>query len=88
MSRKLELSWIASLKQWRKRRMVDGKTKTFYLGTGTGKADLDSYERALAKWNEIERGINVANEENRYAAWHDQISKSHPHLFLPKTRVK
>ncbi|MCX5659648.1 MAG: hypothetical protein NTW19_07990 [Planctomycetota bacterium] len=46
----LELSFVPSLKQWRKR--IDGKT--FYLGKGDGIDDSESYGRALAKWRQIQ----------------------------------
>ena len=45
----LKLTWVASLKQWRKRRNIDGKTNTFYLGTGKGKDDNESYAAAMKK---------------------------------------
>lgn len=57
METRLELSWVPSLKQWRKRRMVNGKSKTYYLGTGNGRNDEPSYAKALAKWRQIEQTL-------------------------------
>jgi integrase len=54
---KLELSWTAKVKQWRKRRTINGKTKTFYLGAGSGRDDAASYAKALAKWRKIESSL-------------------------------
>ena len=48
MAKALELTWVAKLRQWRKRRNVGGKRKDFYLGTGSGPDDRESYRRALA----------------------------------------
>lgn len=56
-SGKLQLTWVAKLKQWRKRRNVDGETKTFYLGSGLGKDDAESYARAMAKWLALEKTL-------------------------------
>src|SRR5688572_29669527 len=68
-----DLSWIASLKQWRKRRTVEGKIKTFYLGTGNGPTDKAAYAKALAKWRDIEKDIvaaeTAAKTKNQYEAW-------------------
>ena len=63
---KLELTWVASLRQWRKRH----KGKTYYLGTGKGKSDRVAYRRALAKWNVVkaendETERQIALEERR-----------------------
>ena len=55
--------------------MVDGKTKTFYLGTGKGKTDLDSYAKAWAKWDEIERKISQTEQVDRYAAYREYLMK-------------
>ena len=52
---KFELTWVASLRQWRKRH----KGQTYYLGTGKGKSDRAAYRRALAKWNVL----NAENDE-------------------------
>ena len=65
MGGKLELSWIDSLKQWRKRRFIDGKRKDFWLGTGKGKADRESYERALKKWRLKEAELNANCSQRR-----------------------
>jgi len=65
MSGKLELSWIGALKQWRKRRSIDGKRKDFYLGTGNGKADRESYERALTKWRVTEAQLNANGAQQK-----------------------
>lgn len=64
----LELSWISSLRQWRKRRIIDGKPKSFYLGTGQGRFDQVSYGMALARWRKIEASLEAQKEENRIAA--------------------
>jgi hypothetical protein len=53
----LRITWVASLKQWRKRRNVSGKTKTFYLGTGESKDDHESYAAAVQKWKAILRDL-------------------------------
>jgi integrase len=78
MPRELELSWVAKLKQWRKRRKVNGKTKTFYLGAGTSKSDRLSYVRALAKWREIEETLDLAERGDKLrqqlAAWRDELA--------------
>ena len=63
---KLELTWVASLKQWRKRH----KGQTYYLGTGKGKSDRVAYRRALARWNTLkaehdETERQIALEERR-----------------------
>ena len=55
----LELTWIASLKQWRKRY----KGKTHYLGTGRGKSDKVSYQQALLKWHELKAETDAGDEE-------------------------
>ncbi len=57
-----KLSWIKSLKQWRKRYCG----KTYYLGTGKGKTDRESHQRALSKWHQIK--ADVANETKRELA--------------------
>src|SRR5688572_5459085 len=59
MPKALELTWVASLKQWRKRRTVNGVSKTFYLGKGSSKDDRLSYAKALAKWREIATGLDL-----------------------------
>jgi hypothetical protein len=59
MKKALELTWIASSKQWRKRRSVNGKSRTYYLGTGNGKDDRESYAKALAKWRVIEQRLDL-----------------------------
>jgi hypothetical protein len=50
-----EISWIGSLKQWRKRH----KGKTYYLGTANGKTDAEGRARALAKWRGIQAGLEA-----------------------------
>jgi hypothetical protein len=62
MPKQLELTWVGSLKQWRKRRKVEGKTKTWYLGTGAGRSDRASYDRALEKWKGIEKTLGRVDE--------------------------
>lgn len=78
MPRELELSWVAKLKQWRKRRKVNGKTKTFCLGAGTSKSDRLSYVRALTKWREIEETLNLAERGGKLRqgldAWRDELA--------------
>lgn len=59
MPRELKLTWVEKLKQWRKRRSVNGVSKTFYLGAGASKNDRVSYARALAKWHEIEKTLDL-----------------------------
>jgi hypothetical protein len=77
MQRALELTWVAKLKQWRKRRNIDGKTKTFYLGTGDGKSDRIGYVRALAKWREIEKRLDHAARgdeiRRQYDEWRQEL---------------
>jgi hypothetical protein len=70
MAKTLELTWIAKLRQWRKRRFVKGKRKDFYLGTGTSKDDRRSYQLALAKWKikEAELGAAKAEDESQQPA--------------------
>lgn len=60
MARKQTLTWVAKLKQWRKRRKVNGKPKDFYLGTGDGPSDRPSYAKALAKWQDIELALRIS----------------------------
>jgi len=45
MAKKVELSWVPALKQWRKRRKVGEKTKTSHLGTGNGKGDMQRADK-------------------------------------------
>ncbi|MDB5320331.1 MAG: hypothetical protein JWN40_1962 [Phycisphaerales bacterium] len=77
MARALELTWVAKLKRWRKRRKVDGKSKTFYLGTGDGKHDRVGYARALAKWREIEKALDHAERgeqlRREYEEWRNEL---------------
>ena len=72
-TKKLELSWIGALSQWRKRRLVEGKTKTFYLGTGESKNDHESYQRALSKWKAIEAELDAADAAVRAVAMRDAV---------------
>jgi integrase len=78
MAKALELTWIASLSQWRKRRNVGGKRKDFYLGTGNGKDDRASYERALAKWRIKEAELNAQDAADAlqaaYAKWGESLA--------------
>lgn len=78
MAKGLELTWIASLRQWRKRRNVSGKRKDFYLGTGNGRDDWAGYQRALAKWKVIEAELDAAKAqtavENAYAQWGEMLA--------------
>ena len=63
--RNLELTWVKSLKQWRKRKTIDGKRRDFYLGTGKGRDDIASYRKALARWREIEDRLAAESEEQQ-----------------------
>ncbi len=83
MAKTLKLSWVSALKQWRKRRKVDGKTKTFYLGTGNGKGDSESYRRALAKWETIEAGLDRVDVQIEAEALAGQYQNAFSHV--PKT---
>ncbi|MFT3785524.1 MAG: hypothetical protein QM770_05090 [Tepidisphaeraceae bacterium] len=78
MPRELELTWVATLKQWRKRKTIDGKRKDYYLGTGSGKSDRASYARALAKWRDIEKTLELLTEgealQERYNVWRDELA--------------
>lgn len=65
MNAKLELTWVGKLRQWRKRRFIDGKRKDFYLGTGNGKGDRESYERALKKWRLKEAELDAHSAQRR-----------------------
>ena len=66
MAKGLELTWVEKLRQWRKRRNVGGKRKDFYLGTGNGPDDRESYRRALGKWKLIEAELDA--EGGRWSA--------------------
>lgn len=75
--KKLELSWHKPTKQWRKRH----RGKEYYLGTGRGKTDLESYERALTKWRarwaNLERAAEMerrSDEQEPYRAWGEQLA--------------
>jgi hypothetical protein len=78
MARELELTWVAKLRQWRKRRKVGGATKTFYLGAGTSKRDQISYAKALAKWREIEKTLELAERGDKLRqqleTWRDELA--------------
>jgi hypothetical protein len=78
MAKALELTWVTKLRQWRKRRFVKGKRKDFYLGTGTGKDDRQSYQVALAKWKIKEAELNAAKDadtrQQQYRAWGDMLA--------------
>ena len=69
----MELTWVAKLRQWRKRRNVGGKRKDFYLGTGSGPDDRDSYRRALGKWKVIEAELDALKAaetlQQKYEKW-------------------
>ena len=65
MNGKLELTWIESSRQWRKRRSIGGKRKDFWLGTGKGRADRESYERAFKKWRLIEAELDANSAQRR-----------------------
>jgi hypothetical protein len=70
------LTWVASLRQWRKRRNVDGRTKTFYLGTGKGKDDQESFAAALKKWRAILRDLKHGRAPARQTAHTAPASKT------------
>jgi integrase len=59
MPLRLKLSWITRLKQWRKRY----KGQTYYLGTGLGKTDMESYRKALAKWDAKQAELKAADQK-------------------------
>ncbi len=61
MPLKLKLSWIGSLNQWRKRHHGE----TYYLGTGNGKTDMESYRKALAKWDAKNAEIDAAEQKTQ-----------------------
>jgi hypothetical protein len=73
MAKALELTWVAKLRQWRKRRNVGGKRKDFYLGTGNGADDRESYRRPLGKWKVIEAELDALKAaetlQQKYAKW-------------------
>lgn len=75
--KRLELSWHKPTKQWRKR----FKRKEYYLGVGRGKTDLESYQRALEKWQAVKAGLEQqaikvrrADEQERYTAWGEELA--------------
>jgi hypothetical protein len=57
---------------------VNGKRKDFYLGTGNGKDDWASYDRALAKWKIKEAELNAQEAEDAlqsaYAKWGESLA--------------
>lgn len=63
----LELTWVAKLRQWRKRKTINGKRRDFYLGTGKGRDDIASYRKALARWRETEDRLAAESEEQQLA---------------------
>jgi hypothetical protein len=73
MAKVFELTWVAKLRQWRKRRNVGGKRKDFYLGTGNGPDDRESYRRALGKWKVIEAELDALKAaetlQQKYEKW-------------------
>src|SRR6476660_6171492 len=73
MAKALELTWVAKLRQWRKRRNVGGKRTDFYLGTGDGPDDRESYRRALGKWKVIEAELDALKAaetlQQKYEKW-------------------
>ena len=89
MAKKLKLSWIGALKQWRKRRKVGENTKTWYLGTGSGKGDQASYEKALKKWKAIEAGLNVADAQAEASELSKRYSQAYSHLptYVPSAVI-
>ncbi len=80
MPRALELTWVQSLRQWRKRRKVGEKTKTFYLGTGKGKGDREAYVKALAKWNEIKSRLDAGQKQIEALELSEKYRKAFAHL--------
>ena len=82
------LTWVASLKQWRKRY----RGATHYLGTGQGKSDRAAHRRALSKWHRIKAEADDAARQqalekkqkevsDAYAAWGEQLRATHPESF-------
>ncbi len=59
MPRKQVLAWEKSTKRWQK--FKDGK-KHYLSSSGTKKTCRASYEQALAKWRDIEAGLNGTGE--------------------------
>jgi len=59
MPLKLQLTWVAKLKQWRKRH----RGETYYLGTGKGKTDVESYRKAVAKWVAKKAELDAAEQK-------------------------
>ena len=60
MKRTLLVNWNASQKQWIK--YYQGKK--YYLGTGKGVSDRESYNRAVAKFNAIKKTVDAGGKVN------------------------
>ncbi len=72
MATQLKLSWIGSLRQWRKRY----RGRTIYCGTGRGKTDRESYQRALQKFaiRKAEIDAEIADDQSISPYAHKMIS--------------
>lgn len=78
MARKTKLSWFPPRRQWRKRRKIDGKVKTWYLGeAGTNKTDLEAYRAAVAEWEQIEAELEADEAEAERQALREQHRELH-----------
>lgn len=77
MATKLKLTWLGAVKQWKKRR--DGKT--YYVGTGKSKWDLDGYHQALAKWEAIEKKLDA--DDDARAARVKALEDYHAKMLRP-----
>ena len=64
----LELSWQPKLKQWYRKRTG----KQYWLGTGKGISDRQSYRKALAKWRTVEAALDLQDEEQQREKRHEQ----------------
>ncbi|MDM4018239.1 tyrosine-type recombinase/integrase [Roseiconus lacunae] len=75
MPRKLELTFQKGADgrsgRWRKKH----NGKVYYLGTGRSKSDRDSYQKALAKWRELQEALDArrADEPKPYDAEYDEL---------------
>ena len=85
MPKKLKLSWIGSLKQWKK----VYKGKQHWLGTGTSKDDLSSYKAALERWEakkvEIDKAARKEADKSGYETWRNLLAAREgiePHVYL------
>jgi hypothetical protein len=74
MPRKLKLTWIAKLKQWKK----VYKGKQHWLGTGASKDDMQSYKLALEEFErrkvKIDAEARAADQTSPYAPWQNSLA--------------